>query len=181
MAAERLRVLGEDSPPWLIGVFGLIGVLVASASAWLWLGPPSARPGLSDDAAAHTPVVTQAPAPVCPAAVVVPFAYGRSKLDLAKAAEVAAPMIERVTQNAAARLVVMGHADATGQDRNNIMLSYRRARAVADYLVSAGVAADRVRIRAAGSQDPISGLDPQAGDNRRAAIFITGLPGCPDI
>lgn len=75
----------------------------------------------------------------------------------------------------------MGHADATGQDRNNVMLSYRRAKAVADYLARAGVAADRIRVRAAGSQDPISGLDPQAGDNRRAAIFITGLPGCPDL
>lgn len=181
MAAERLRVLGEDSPQWLIGVFGLIGVLVAGAAAWLWLGPPSARLGLAGEAGAAAPVVAPAPAPVCPAAVVVPFAYGRSKLDEAKASEVAAPMIARLEQNAAARLVVMGHADATGQDRNNVMLSYRRAKAVADYLVTTGVAAERVRIRAAGSQEPISGLDPQAGDNRRAAIFITGLPGCPDL
>ena len=181
MAAERLRVLGEDSPQWLIGVFGLIGVLVAGAAAWLWLGPPAARVRMSGEVAAETPVVAPAPAPVCPAAAVVPFAYGRSKLDEAKASEAAAPMVERIRQNPAARLVVMGHADATGQDRNNVMLSYRRAKAVADYLARAGVAADRIRVRAAGSQDPISGLDPQAGDNRRAAIFITGLPGCPDL
>lgn len=179
MAAERPRVLGEDSPQWLIGIFGLIGVLVAGASAWLWFGAPGARFG-PPEALAETPVVVPAPPPECPAPVMVPFAYGLSKLDPAKAAEIAAPMAERAKQNAMVRLVVMGHADSTGQDRNNFILSYRRAQAVAAWLVEAGVPADRVRIRAAGSQEPLQGTDPQAGDNRRAAIFVTGLPGCPD-
>jgi len=180
MTAEQRQVLGEDSPSWLIGVFGLIGVLVAGVAVWLWLAAPAARPQAqaSLDAQLPAPPVV---VPACPAPVMVPFEFGFSRLDTSRMADIAAPMLERTRQDAATRLVVLGHADATGHEKQNFLLSYHRAQVVAAWLVEAGVPADRVRVRAAGSQEPIKGLDPDAGDNRRVGIFITGLPGCPDL
>jgi outer membrane protein OmpA-like peptidoglycan-associated protein len=180
MAAEQRQVLGEDSPAWLIGVFGLIGVLVAGAAAWLWLAAPAATSQAVATVAAQAPATPAAP-PECPAPVMVPFESGFSRLDSSRIARLAASTVQRAQQDRTVRLVVLGHADATGHDKQNFLLSYHRAQVVSAWLVDAGVPADRVRIRAAGSQEPIKGLDPEAGDNRRVGIFITGLPGCPDL
>ncbi|MFN7984609.1 MAG: OmpA family protein [Vicinamibacterales bacterium] len=180
MAAEQRAVLGEDSPSWLIGVFGLIGVLVAGVAAWLWLAAPSASARAD---AQLTPQAAPAPAavPECPAPAMVLFESGFARLDTSRINELAAPVVQRAKENPAVRLVVLGHADATGHEKQNFLLSYHRAQVVSAWLVDAGIPADRVRIRAAGSQEPIKGLAPEAGDNRRVAIFVTGLPGCPDL
>ena len=48
------------------------------------------------------------------------------------------------------KLVVVGHADVRGPEKYNLALSERRAKLVKDYLVSQGIAADKVEIRAEG-------------------------------
>ncbi|MFN8061556.1 MAG: OmpA family protein [Vicinamibacterales bacterium] len=179
MTGERQRVLGEESPYWLTGIFGVIGMLVAGTAVWLWLGPPMAG-ARQADATPSSPVPTAEPPPVCPAPVTVPFEFGSATFDRTTVDGLASAVVERVRSNAAARLIVLGHADAVGRERNNFILSYRRAQAVAAWLVEAGVPADRIRVRAAGSQEPLEGLDPEAGDNRRVGVFFAGLPGCPD-
>lgn len=55
-------------------------------------------------------------------------------------------------------VVVEGHADHMNTDGYNLRLGYRRALAVAHYLRSAGVAADRMHIKSFGE-------DRAAGDN----------------
>ena len=180
MASEQQQVLGEDSPSWVIGVFGLIGVLVAGAAAWMWLAAPATRPSAEVSVQAQAPPAPVA-VPECPPPVMVSFEHGFSRLDTTRMPGIAAPMLERINSNPAARLLVLGHADATGHEKQNFLLSYHRAQVVTAWLVQAGVPADRVRMRAAGDQEPLQGLDPEAGDNRRVGIFITGLPGCPDL
>jgi outer membrane protein OmpA-like peptidoglycan-associated protein len=69
---------------------------------------------------------------------------------------------------------------ATGTEQDNLLLSYRRAKAVAAYLVSAGTEPQRIVIRAAGSHEPIAGLTPEDELNRRVTLQLAGLPGCPD-
>jgi hypothetical protein len=48
------------------------------------------------------------------------------------------------------RLVVVGHADTRGREKYNLTLSERRAELVKDYLVSQGIAAEKIEIRAEG-------------------------------
>jgi hypothetical protein len=56
------------------------------------------------------------------------------------------------------KLVVVGYADARGPEKYNLALSEMRAELVKDYLVSQGIAADKVEIRAEGKD---SQLDEQ--------------------
>ncbi|MBM3555624.1 MAG: OmpA family protein [Alphaproteobacteria bacterium] len=66
------------------------------------------------------------------------------------------------------RLVIEGHADATGSDAYNDALSERRAAAVARYLADRhGVDPSRLFIRGLGARDPLDRSDPTAAVNRR--------------
>jgi OOP family OmpA-OmpF porin len=75
---------------------------------------------------------------------------------------------------------LIGHADKSGPDNYNMKLSQRRADAVKAYLVSKGIAANRITTEARGERDPLvqtaDGVrEPQ---NRRVAINIMGrAPG----
>jgi hypothetical protein len=57
--------------------------------------------------------------------------------------------------NDKASLVIVGHADARGSEKYNKALSERRAALVREYLISHGVAADKIQIRAEGKDQPI--------------------------
>src|SRR5665811_1626795 len=57
-------------------------------------------------------------------------------------------------QDADKRMVVEGHTDSQGPDRINQPLSLNRATAVRDYLVSRGVASDKIRAVGMGSGKP---------------------------
>jgi peptidoglycan-associated lipoprotein len=51
-------------------------------------------------------------------------------------------------------VVVEGHADDRGTSEYNLALSHRRADAVRDYVVSLGVAADRITLVGKGEEAP---------------------------
>jgi outer membrane protein OmpA-like peptidoglycan-associated protein len=72
------------------------------------------------------------------------------------------------------RLYVYGHTDDIGTDEHNQALSERRAQAVADYLVEAGVPGDIVSTRGYGKSSPR--VKAATGDarqqNRRVEIGI---------
>jgi outer membrane protein OmpA-like peptidoglycan-associated protein len=62
-----------------------------------------------------------------------------------------------------ATVVVVGHTDSVGASEANIILSQRRAEAVANALAGAGVEEARMRIEAYGEERPAVA----AGDNAR--------------
>ncbi len=70
---------------------------------------------------------------------------------------------------------VDGYTDNTGNDAINIPLSSNRAKSVADYLISQGVARDHVTSKGFGSADPIAPNNTPAGraQNRRVVIAIS--------
>jgi outer membrane protein OmpA-like peptidoglycan-associated protein len=70
------------------------------------------------------------------------------------------------------RLEVGGHTDAVGSDEDNQLLSERRAKAVYDYLIERGVAADRLTYRGYGESRPVAGNDTPEGraSNRRTTL-----------
>jgi peptidoglycan-binding protein ArfA len=73
-----------------------------------------------------------------------------------------------------AQVAVVGFTDNTGNDGINLPLSENRAKAVADALVSDGIAADHVSSRGAGSANPIASNDTVQGraQNRRVEITV---------
>lgn len=72
------------------------------------------------------------------------------------------------------KLTVIGHTDNTGDDAINVPLSENRAKAVAAYLVSQGIAADAVTSEGAGSSQPTADNNTEAGraQNRRTEIKV---------
>jgi len=78
--------------------------------------------------------------------------------------------------NTGAKLLVEGHCDERGTAEYNLGLGERRAKAVKDYLIAAGVAADRVSTISYGKERPfVLGHDESAWKwNRRGHFVIQG-------
>jgi peptidoglycan-associated lipoprotein len=71
---------------------------------------------------------------------------------------------------------VEGHSDSRGSSEYNLALGSRRGTAVKDYLVSLGVAANRITVVSKGKEQPFCGEETEAcwQQNRRGHFIITG-------
>ncbi|MCG6967621.1 MAG: OmpA family protein [Chromatiaceae bacterium] len=73
---------------------------------------------------------------------------------------------------------VVGYTDSTGAENYNMMLSQRRAQAVADYIVgqSYNVTANDIEVVGMGESDPVASNDTREGraQNRRVVVFAEG-------
>jgi peptidoglycan-associated lipoprotein len=80
-------------------------------------------------------------------------------------------------QHQVAAIVIEGHADERGTREYNIALGARRATAVREFLISQGVAPDRVATRSYGREQPIVSCDDIIcwSQNRRAQAVPTLL------
>lgn len=67
-------------------------------------------------------------------------------------------------------MFVDGHANATGNEYANVVLSAQRAQAAKVALVARGIPADRMVISAYGVSKPIDAQDPKSLANRRVVI-----------
>ncbi len=78
-------------------------------------------------------------------------------------------------------LQVVGRADPTGTERDNLALSRRRATAVRDRLIALGVAATQLTVDATGSNDPLPADSPaeHARLNRSASFAVQARPAAP--
>lgn len=260
--SEPQRVLGEDAPRWLTVGFGVVGMCIAAAAAWLWLAqgsrpqeqpahgvvaqPAAVSRGAESKPAApatpaqvattapqaapsQVPVTTEqvaqataqsapaqgppvvaaalvggaadpsiagaegkaAPAPTaaapaeappqredCPSLITVPFKFDSALLSQAELASSSAALMQALQSHPEAKLYVQGYADSAGWDQYNLLLSYRRARTVVALLNKAGVPAQRIVIRAAGSHEPVEGMPADAAANRRVTLQVMGIAGC---
>lgn len=72
------------------------------------------------------------------------------------------------------RIRVIGHTDGLGVDTENLVLSFERASAVRDYLVSLGVKTDRIEMEGRGETEPIGSNETEEGRsmNRRTEILV---------
>ena len=81
-------------------------------------------------------------------------------------------------QDADKRMVVEGHTDSQGSDKVNQPLSLNRGNAVRDYLVTRGVASEKITAVGMGSTRPI--VDNKSAENRannrRVEIVISTAP-----
>ena len=72
--------------------------------------------------------------------------------------------------------VIEGHADEQGTREYNLALGARRANAAREYLISRGVAANRLRVVSYGKERPIEICSQEAcyAKNRRAVTVLAG-------
>jgi peptidoglycan-associated lipoprotein len=74
------------------------------------------------------------------------------------------------------RFTVQGHCDERGSGEYNLALGDRRANAVKAYLISLGVAADRIAVVTRGKESPFCSEQSEGcwQQNRRGHFLITG-------
>ena len=88
------------------------------------------------------------------------------------------PILDRfavtLNQNPVTTVKITGHTDNRGSDAINNPLSVNRADATRDYLVTRGVALNRIAIDGRGSREPIASNNTAEGRamNRRVEIFV---------
>jgi outer membrane protein OmpA-like peptidoglycan-associated protein len=103
----------------------------------------------------------------------VSFASGRSDIN-SSFAPVLNQFATSLNQNPGTTVTIIGHTDNTGTDAINNPLSIQRANATRDYLVSRGVASQRIATDGRGSREPVADNSTQAGrdKNRRVEIYV---------
>ena len=105
----------------------------------------------------------------------IPFATGMSALPPGPQPsldEVARILVEQPTL----RIEIQGHTDNAGDDLVNMRLSLERAEAVKAYLVSRGIASDRLVARGYGETRPTAGNGTAGGRTANRRIEFVPLP-----
>lgn len=79
-----------------------------------------------------------------------------------------------LSQQPGLEIVIVGHADSSGNDAINEPLARNRANSVRDYLVSRGVSSARIQTEGRGSREPVASNATAEGRarNRRVEIFL---------
>jgi OOP family OmpA-OmpF porin len=101
------------------------------------------------------------------------FESGRSVID-ADSAGLLDRLIETALRCPSANIEIAGHTDGDGEDAYNQALSEKRAQSVVDYLVKAGLPADRFAAVGYGSTQPIASNETDEGkaQNRRIEFVV---------
>jgi outer membrane protein OmpA-like peptidoglycan-associated protein len=109
--------------------------------------------------------------------------FASAKADLLPGAQVKLNQVADALgkQDVDSKIIVEGHTDSQGAASYNQDLSQRRAEAVRDYLVSHGIAADRVTAQGFGPTRPSADNDSPEGraNNRRVEIVVQPAGASP--
>jgi OOP family OmpA-OmpF porin len=137
----------------------------------------AAAPRPVPEIAAPAPVPTPPPAPVTETVVLkgVNFCFDCDTLSNEAKAILDGDAMALVNSHPNATFEVAGHTDSKGSDSYNDDLSNRRAGNVASYLVSKGVAAERMKSNGYGESQPVADNATESGRaaNRRVELRIT--------
>lgn len=136
---------------------------------------PTAVPSTTSATSTTAPPSPARPAPTAPAgglSLAIAFepnsAQLRPESGATLGALVAAMISPELRQQ---RFVIEGHTDASGTAAQNLRLSRARAEQVRLYLVTLGVAAERLRAVGRGSSEPVNRGDPRSPENRRVRVL----------
>lgn len=101
------------------------------------------------------------------------FAHDSAELS-ADSKDLLADIANRINSESLVGVKVVGHTDSVGSDAYNQGLSERRAKSVADFLISQGSPADKFTTEGNGESDPVGDNATAAGraENRRVEIFV---------
>ena len=86
-------------------------------------------------------------------------------------------LIDLMTKNPTLKIEIGGHTDNSGIEKDNEALSTSRAKSVNDYVVSKGIAADRLTYKGYAATKPVSDNKTAEGKakNRRTEFIVTGI------
>ena len=103
----------------------------------------------------------------------VGFDTGRSAIK-SNFAPILTQFATSLNQNPVTTVTIVGHTDTTGSDAVNNPLSIDRADAARDFLVSRGVARNRIMTDGRGSREPVADNNTTQGrdKNRRVEIYV---------
>ncbi|MFL6793299.1 MAG: OmpA family protein, partial [Bradyrhizobium sp.] len=126
------------------------------------------------------PAAAPVDATVCQQLFADLLSKGRIRFESGKADIVAdsAGLLDRLVETALrcpnATIEIAGHTDSDGEENANQALSEKRAQAVTDYLVRAGLPANRFMPVGYGSTQPIAGNETEDGkaQNRRIDFVV---------
>jgi OmpA-OmpF porin, OOP family len=101
------------------------------------------------------------------------FDSGRATIDL-DSVGLLDRLIETALRCPTATIEIAGHTDSDGEDAANQVLSEKRAQAVVDYLVKAGLPANRFTAVGYGSTQPVADNESEEGkaQNRRIEFLV---------
>ncbi|MGO2159203.1 MAG: OmpA family protein [Vibrio toranzoniae] len=87
------------------------------------------------------------------------------------------PLIEVLKAHPQSTVEVVGHTDSTGAAEYNMMISKKRAAAVAAHIEEQGIDADRITATGEGEENPVASNDTAEGraQNRRVEATIPGF------
>lgn len=153
-----------------------IGAAVGAGGGYLWSKHMQEQKAAMEQATRNTGVnVTQTADNQLKLEIPSDISFDSGKYDIKPELR---PILDRfattLTQNPVTTVRVIGHTDSTGSDAVNGPLSVNRASATRDYLVSRGVAMNRIAIDGRAAREPIASNDTAAGraKNRRVEIFV---------
>jgi outer membrane protein OmpA-like peptidoglycan-associated protein len=162
----KLRMLnGMSITPLTVGGDHITGVISVGP---VWLQRVPGRP------VAAAPPAAAPPAAAPPAAFnAVHFAPGKSEIPTDEMVNIA-KVADYMKQHAGAFVMLDGHADPRGTNAYNAALSQRRADAVRDALVQAGVPAERITTVASGEGRPVCTEQTEAclQAKRRVEVYV---------
>jgi OOP family OmpA-OmpF porin len=86
-------------------------------------------------------------------------------------------LVKLMEQNPSMEIALGGHTDNVGSEESNLKLSADRAKSVLEYLVSKGIAANRISSAGFGKSKPVSENDTEEGRavNRRVEFTVVKL------
>ncbi|KAA8677746.1 OmpA family protein [Vibrio gigantis] len=87
------------------------------------------------------------------------------------------PLVEVLKAHPQSTVVVVGHTDSTGAAEYNMMISKKRAAAVAAHIEEQGIEAERITATGEGEENPVASNDTAEGraQNRRVDATIPGF------
>jgi outer membrane protein OmpA-like peptidoglycan-associated protein len=86
-------------------------------------------------------------------------------------------LVRLLNDNPSLRIQINGHTDNVGKAADNLTLSNNRAKAVTDYLVSKGIAPQRLSSKGFGAAKPVADNTSESGRarNRRTELQVIAL------
>ncbi|HEX2959566.1 MAG TPA: OmpA family protein [Chitinispirillaceae bacterium] len=132
---------------------------------------PEVFNGISDDDGCPDTVKKEPDMPKTQIIHGVAFPSGKTEMSF-ESYQYLQPVIKQLKQYPEVEIEVRGHTDSAGDYGKNMMLSQRRADAVRQYLISQGIAGDRIKATGFGSSSPIADNRSAAGraQNRRIEV-----------
>jgi outer membrane protein OmpA-like peptidoglycan-associated protein/tetratricopeptide (TPR) repeat protein len=101
------------------------------------------------------------------------FAVNQYDLKPASQAELD-KVVQLLNENPTVKIQISGHTDNVGKPADNLALSNNRAKAVVNYLISKGIAADRLSYKGFGESQPVADNSTEEGRarNRRTELKV---------